>query len=494
MTDRGPLAGRVVRVQGADPGVHHGAWLLGLLGAAVQPAPCAAGAGGSLAIDEHHVAIDVARSPLVDWAESGTVLLTGLRDGPPLLPPGSGATAARGALLAFEVLSALAGQRVSIDGHRLLGEHAAAHGLRRQGPWSAGGAFRIMPASDGPIGLSLARPTDVELVPALVGADVVVEDPWDVVVRWVAGQRAEAAVAWAQTLGLAAAVVPGTHAADAAPFAVHRSGATGDRRDRPLVVDLSSLWAGPLCAHLLGLAGARVVKVETPARPDGARRGPPAFYDLLHGDHHPVALDFAEAADVDVLRRLLAAADVVIDSSRPRAMAQLGIDPLLVLAGGPGRTWLSITGYGRSSAWSDRVGFGDDTAAAAGLVAVDPQTATVVPCGDAIADPLAGVHAAVAALASTLGGGGDLIEVALRNVAAATLRDGSVTGCPDGAPAAAITHGGGPIAVERAGDGWALTGPEGPVAIAPATIRAAPSRAAPLGAHTDAVLAELGLR
>ena len=40
----------------------------------------------------------------------------------------------------------------------------------------------------------------------------------------------------------------------------------------PLVVDLSALWAGPLCAHLLGLAGARVVKVESLGRPDGARR------------------------------------------------------------------------------------------------------------------------------------------------------------------------------------------------------------------------------
>ena len=58
-----------------------------------------------------------------------------------------------------------------------------------------------------------------------------------------------------------------------------------------LVVDLSSLWAGPLCAQLLGQAGARVVKVESTTRPDGARQGPAGFYDLLHAGQRSVALD-----------------------------------------------------------------------------------------------------------------------------------------------------------------------------------------------------------
>jgi hypothetical protein len=44
----------------------------------------------------------------------------------------------------------------------------------------------------------------------------------------------------------------------------------------------SSLWAGPLCTNLLGLGGARVIKVESTTRPDGARSGPPAFFELLH--------------------------------------------------------------------------------------------------------------------------------------------------------------------------------------------------------------------
>ncbi|GAB2869516.1 CoA transferase [Nocardioides pacificus] len=62
--------------------------------------------------------------------------------------------------------------------------------------------------------------------------------------------------------------------------------------------------AGPLCAHLLGLDGARVVKVESTTRPDGARRGPAAFFELLHAGHAQLTLDLA--TDVDVLRELVA--------------------------------------------------------------------------------------------------------------------------------------------------------------------------------------------
>src|SRR5205085_9415171 len=50
----------------------------------------------------------------------------------------------------------------------------------------------------------------------------------------------------------------------------------------PLVVDLSSLLAGPLCTHLPHDRGARVIKVESTTRPDGARRGPAAFFDRMH--------------------------------------------------------------------------------------------------------------------------------------------------------------------------------------------------------------------
>ena len=85
--------------------------------------------------------------------------------------------------------------------------------------------------------------------------------------------------------------------------------------DGLLVADFSALWVGPLCAHLLGLAGARVVKVETPTRPNGARRGNPDFFRLLHGGHESVVLDPVAIEGRRALAALVDSADVVIAAS-----------------------------------------------------------------------------------------------------------------------------------------------------------------------------------
>src|SRR5262249_46319926 len=111
-------------------------------------------------------------------------------------------------------------------------------------------------------------------------------------------------------------------------------------KTRPKVVNLASLWAGPLCARLLTDLGADVVTVESSSRPDGARRGPAAFYDWLHAGQAAVALPWSAASGQAELRRLLASADVVIEGSRPRALDALGIDPAAVVGGRPGAVWL----------------------------------------------------------------------------------------------------------------------------------------------------------
>ena len=118
------------------------------------------------------------------------------------------------------------------------------------------------------------------------------------------------------------------------------------------------------------------------------------------------------------LRRLVADADVVIEGSRPRALERLGIEPAEVVAGHPGAVWLSITAYGRSGPWRNRVGFGDDCAAAGGLVA---WTADGSPefIADAVADPLAGMVAAALVARAVSDGGGVVLDVALREVARA---------------------------------------------------------------------------
>ncbi|MCV7368874.1 CoA transferase [Mycolicibacterium duvalii] len=296
-----------------------------------------------------------------------------------------------------------------VDARVLLTGRAALLDLPGPGRISAGGATRMLRGPDGWCALTLSRPDDVDTVPALVDADSV-EDPWGAVARRV---RETGVVAFAQRARLLGLPV-GVHGeAEPGPPVVTRLGEPGAGPPADtLIVDLSSMWAGPLCASLLAGAGATVVKVESVSRPDGTRAGPRSFFDWVNGGKLSYCADFAHPAG---LRALLAAADIVIESSRPQALVRRGLGPHQVPAR-PGRVWLRITGHGVDGPRADWVAFGDDAAVAGGLTcgAADaPQF-----CGDAIADPLTGLHAAHAVLTSRRRGGGELVDIAMAAVAA----------------------------------------------------------------------------
>lgn len=347
---------------------------------------------------------------VADWLASGVVPLTGRADGPPLVPPGHAATTARE--LAGRIAEATGG-RVRVDGPALLGERAAFTGHTRNGRSSPGGAARLLPTADGWAAASCARPDDPLLYGALIEREID-GDPWSAVAGWLAEHTGEELAERAELLGLPAAPIRPTP-----PAALHTELSTAlptwpPRDVRGLrVVDFSALWAGPLCAQLLGLAGAEIVKVETADRPDGARRGHPGFYRLLHGGHRAVAVDPSTADGRSALAALVRSADIVIEASRPRALRGFGIDAEAEVA--RGATWISITAAGRAS---NRVGFGDDVAAAAGLVATDDDGGPLF-VGDAIADPLTGLTAAACALTSP--STGVLWDVPMAGVIAATL-------------------------------------------------------------------------
>lgn len=345
--------------------------------------------------------------PSLLWARSGAMWLTGRADGPAL--PVAGGPAEQVA----RQLATLAAPGASMPGVELLGERAALAGLARRGAVSAGGGCRLLPARDGWVAISLPRPSDVDLLPALM--EGAVDEPWVDLMRWLDHTTADDAVDRATLLGMAASRVPDTPLPPGRAAVVRTDGGPRDRRLRPRVLDLSSLWAGPLCARLLGLLGADVVKVESTTRPDGARGGERRFFDLLHVGHRSVAVDFPSTAGREALHRLVRWADVVIEASRPRALRQLGIAAEQAVADGV--VWVSITGYGRETDGGRRVGFGDDVAAGAGLVAWD--AAGPVFAGDALADPLAGVQAA-AAVAEALGRPiGCLLDVSMHDTARA---------------------------------------------------------------------------
>ena len=255
--------------------------------------------------------------------------------------------------------------------------------------------------------MTLSRPDDVAAVPALVEADTVPDDPWPTVVDWAARHSSAEAMERAVLLDLPAARLgesraeaPRVTAAGSPDAAAARRRAGGGRP----VLDVGL----PVCGQILAAAGATVVKVESPARPDGTRSGDNAFYDWInHGK-----LSYAVGFDDDRLRALLSIADVVIEGSRPAALARRGVSPQSV-PGPRGRVWLRVTGHG---AESTRVAFGDDAAVAGGLVGTG-QDGPVF-CGDAVADPLTGLEAALAVVNSVHRGGGEVIEVVMARVAA----------------------------------------------------------------------------
>lgn len=370
---------------------------------------------GVLAGGDRTYAVDLnsVPTPAADWAESGAKELTGYAGGPALEARGHPAAAARAALVVLSALSEVS----DLPGVELLGERAALAGLTRNAPRSCGGAMGFLRTTDGHLALSLARPSDVELVPAITQATVTA-DPWTTMTHWARSQSATVAAARCQRLGVPASpVLPAGHPSHAIPtprpwLLAHRGGPrpAGPRRHKPpVVVDLTSLWAGPLCARLLRHTGAHVIKVESTGRPDGSRAGQPAFFERMNAGSEHVALDFASDDGRRQLRGLLKAADVVLEASRPRALRQLGIDASEAVRAGT--VWLSITARGRDSDW---VGFGDDVAAGAGLLA---QADEPLPAGDALADPLAGLHAAVAVSAALTTGQGWLLDLSMHDTA-----------------------------------------------------------------------------
>jgi hypothetical protein len=344
--------------------------------------------------------------------------LTGHLDQPPVASPAPAFGLLSEMVRVLARLTGRIGIPVQADPAAILAGRAGLLGLSRAGRTSAGGTTRLLRGKEGWCAVTLSRPTDLDAVPAILAADVP-GNPWEALA--VAAHRTprEELVARCQLLGVPAATLPppmAPNADPAAPFRISRLARPGTAAglDGALVADLSAMWAGPLCAHLLGRAGARVVKVESLSRPDGARRGDPRFFDWLHAGHEQISLDFATAAGRADLAALLAEADVVIEASRPRALAQLGLAPA-TRPHRPGQVWLSITGYGRAA--PELVAFGDDAAVAGGLVGW--HAGEPVFCADAIADPLTGVCGALAVVAALLDGGGSLIDLSMRATATA---------------------------------------------------------------------------
>jgi crotonobetainyl-CoA:carnitine CoA-transferase CaiB-like acyl-CoA transferase len=293
--------------------------------------------------------------------------------------------------------------------------------LHPPGVISPNRACRLFRCADDWLVLNLARDDDRDLVAAWLQAEVG-DDPWATILRAARSRPAAQLLADAVLLGLPAGRVGEITAPNPEAPIPMGAPARRPRTGAPCVVDMSALWAGPMCGAILAEAGAAVVKVESKRRPDPTRATMPAFFQRLNGRKRDLPLDFGASDGQARLWDEILAADILITSARPRAFAALGLSPHDIFKANPALTWLAITGYGWTGEAAARVAFGDDAAAAGGLVR---WTAAGAPrfLGDALADPLTGLAAAIGALKGRASGGGVLVDVSLARSAAGAAAD-----------------------------------------------------------------------
>ena len=337
------------------------------------------------------------------WAMSGAMSLTGEPSGPPRQAP-------VGVTLRMEQLATTIGEitGLSIDGPALLGERAAIAGFTRQGSRSVGGYAQLVESIDKPICINFARPDDLRSIPAWLQEEI---DPNNrkELFSVLGKSKSEQLMKQADLLGIPLGV-PGTEK-HKHPAHLTEGKTSNKQAATTLVIEFGSLWASPLCGDLLRRSGCRVIKMESVSRPDGARRGPTGFFDLLNGGKESLALDFSDDRSLELLKKIVKEADVIIEGSRPRALRQLGIDAEIEVEAG--KVWVSITGYGRNGPRSKGVAFGDDAAVSGGLFLKDPLCFIA----DAVSDPSTGLLAATLALSALKSGKGWLIDIPLSAVA-----------------------------------------------------------------------------
>ncbi|MFO0689502.1 MAG: CoA transferase [Myxococcota bacterium] len=225
--------------------------------------------------------------------------------------------------------------------------------------------------------------------------------------------------------GARAAAADGANARRSEPAATARGDAStpdstrASMRPRPLeglrVLDLTAFWAGPYATFVLGCLGADVIHVESIQRPDGMRFGTqrpptspgwwefgPTFHSANTGKRG-LTLDLTRPRGLSLLLELAKQADVVIENFSPRVLDNFGLDYAKLAAANPRIVLVRMPAFGLDGPWRNRVGFAQTMEQVSGIAwltayptSAGEQAGPLTP--RACADPLAGLHAAYAAL------------------------------------------------------------------------------------------------
>lgn len=171
------------------------------------------------------------------------------------------------------------------------------------------------------------------------------------------------------------------------------------------VLDMTAFWAGPGMSQVLAMLGAEVIHLESPSRPDGTRlnaripmsedrvweRGP--LFAALNTDKKSVTINFQTERGLDLLRRLIAGCDVVVENYTPRVLDQVGLGYEAVRAIRPDVIMVRMPGFGLDGPWRDNAAFAYVIEDVSGLTWLTghPDQNPVEPY--TLGDPTAGLHA-----------------------------------------------------------------------------------------------------
>jgi crotonobetainyl-CoA:carnitine CoA-transferase CaiB-like acyl-CoA transferase len=178
------------------------------------------------------------------------------------------------------------------------------------------------------------------------------------------------------------------------------------------VTDFTAFWAGPVATQFLGALGADVIKLEGVRRPDGMRfsAGRPPDWDqwwewgpvflCSNNNKRGISVELSNEDGRAIALELIATSDLVLENFSPRVMENFGLDWDVISATNPRAVMVRMPAFGLDGPWRDRVGFAQTMEQATGMAWMTGHSdgPPVIPRG--VCDPMAGLHAAFAAVAA----------------------------------------------------------------------------------------------
>ncbi|MET8333267.1 CaiB/BaiF CoA transferase family protein [Streptosporangium canum] len=182
------------------------------------------------------------------------------------------------------------------------------------------------------------------------------------------------------------------------------------------VLDLATLFAGPMAAMLLGDYGAEVIKVEHPAKPDPSRgHGPEGlWWKMLGRNKRAITLNLSTAEGQDLLVELVREADVVIENFRPGTLERWNLSYERLSEANPDLVLARVTGFGQFGPYAKRPGFGTLAEAMSGFAAMTGEPdgpPTLPPFG--LADGICALATAFAVMTALRSGRGQVVDLSI---------------------------------------------------------------------------------